>query len=447
MPTTYFPDVDRIAYEGADSKNPLAFKHYNPDEKVGGKTMAEHFRFSVCYWHTMKGAGSDPFGPGTRIMPWEDAATGGGGDPMQAAEDTMHANFEFISKLGVKFWCFHDRDIAPEVGDDLKETNKRLDRIIKLAKSLMDEHGVELLWGTANLFSHPRYMSGAGTSPYVDAFAHAAAQVKKAMEVTHELGGKGYTFWGGREGYDTLLNTRLDKELDHLAKLLHMAVDYKKEIGFNGQFYLEPKPKEPTTHQYDHDASACFAFLQKYGLVDHLKLNIEANHATLAGHSFHHELEYCRVNDLLGSIDANRGDELIGWDTDQFPTNLYDTTYCMLTLLRMGGFDSISGGGGLNFDAKVRRQSTEPVDLFHAHIGGMDAFARGLKIAQRILDEGRIDEIVSERYSSWDSELGRKIEAGKIGLKELAEHAERTNLTRVPSSRQELLENLVNEAM
>ncbi len=439
MPTTYFPDVpDRIPFEGADSTSPLAFKHYNPDETVAGKTMRDHMRFAVCFWHGMKGTGSDPFGPGTRHMPWDDA-----GSEMDAAKQAMHANFELIQKLGVDYWCFHDRDIAPEVDGDFAATNRQLDTIIDLAESLMNDTGVKLLWGTANLFSHRRYMSGAGTSPSLDAFVHGAAQVKKAMEVTHRLGGEGYVFWGGREGYDTLLNTRLDTELDHLARLLHMAADYKKSLGMQAQFYIEPKPKEPTTHQYDHDASACHAFLQKYGLLDHLKLNIEANHATLAGHSFHHELEYCRVNHLLGSIDANRGDELIGWDTDQFPMNLYDTTLCMLTLLRMGGLTT----GGLNFDAKVRRQSVDPIDLVYAHIGGMDAFARGLKIAQKIIDDGRVEEITAARYSTWDSELGRKIESGNVGLADLESIAHHKNLTDVNSGRQERLENILNELM
>ncbi len=433
----YFPGIDRVRFEGPDSKNPLAFKHYDADEVVAGKSMREHLRFGVCYWHTMKGAGADPFGVGTREMPWIDADC----DEMTAAEHTMRANFEFISKLGVDFWCFHDRDISPEVEDDLTETNRRLDQIVKLAGELQQETGVKLLWGTACLFAHPRYMSGAGTSPYLDAFVHAAAQVKKAIEVTHELGGLGYVFWGGREGYDTLLNTDMGKELDHLARLLHMAVDYKKQIGFEGRFYIEPKPKEPTTHQYDHDASACYAFLQKYGLADDFTLNIEANHATLAGHSFHHELEFCQVNGILGSIDANRGDELLGWDTDQFPTNLYDTAKCMYTLLRHGGLTT----GGLNFDAKVRRQSVDPIDLFHAHIGGMDAFARGLKIAARLIEDGRIPEFLSERYSTWDSALGRQIEAGEVGLTELEKLAHETNLTAVPSSRQEYLENVLND--
>lgn len=435
----YFPDIQKIRFEGPDSTEPLAFKHYDAEAVVAGKTMREHLRFAVCYWHTMKGAGADPFGVGTRVMPWLNIPAGG--DEMDAAEHTMRANFEFIQKLGVDYWCFHDRDIAPEVEDDFTETNRRLDRIIKLAKSLQNDTGIKLLWGTACLFVHPRYMSGAGTSPYMDAFIHAAAQVKKAIEVTHELGGLGYVFWGGREGYDTLLNTEMGRELDHLARLLHMAVDYKNQIGFEGTFYIEPKPKEPTTHQYDHDASACYAFLQKYGLAEDFMMNIEANHATLAGHSFHHELEFCQVNGILGSIDANRGDELLGWDTDQFPTNLYDTIKCMYTLLHNGGLTT----GGLNFDAKVRRQSTDPVDLFHAHIGGMDAFARGLKIAAKIIEDGRIPNFVSERYSSWDTEMGKKIEAGEVGLADLEPIAHANNLKFVPSSRQEHLENVLND--
>jgi xylose isomerase len=441
--TSYFPDVQPIRYEGPDSKNPLAFKHYNPDEKVLGKTMKEHLRFSVCYWHCMKNGGADPFGAATRVMPWN---APGSGDEMRIAENTMHAMFEFISKLGVQFWCFHDRDIAPEAAT-FKETNRRLDRIVKLAGKLQNEHNVKLLWGTACLFAHPRYMSGAGTSPFLDAFVHAAAQVKKAFEATCELGGGAYLFWGGREGYDSLLNTNLARELDHLARLLHMTVDFKKQIGFRGALYIEPKPKEPTTHQYDHDASACHAFLQKYKLDQHFTLNIEANHATLAGHSFHHELEYCVANHLLGSIDANRGDQLIGWDTDQFPTDLYDTTLCMMSVLKNGGFPGPSGGGGggLNFDAKVRRQSVDPVDLFHAHIGGMDAFARGLKIAAKAQQDGRLATIVKERYASWDSALGKKIEQGKCSLADLEKIAHQANIQSVPSSRQELCENILNE--
>ena len=436
MPKSYFPQVKTVVkYEGPDSKNPLAFKHYDADEVVLGKTMRDHFRFSVCYWHAMRNGGADPFGVATRQMPWA-----AGRDPMAAAEETMHANFEFITKLGVGYWCFHDRDIAPEA-DTFKQTNKNLDRIVKLAGKLQKDTGVKLLWGTACLFAHPRFMSGAATSPFVDAFVHAAAQVKKAIEVTHQLGGEGYTFWGGREGYDTLLNTNLARELDHLATFLHLAVDFKKKIGFTGQFYIEPKPKEPTTHQYDHDASACHAFLQKYNLDKHLKLNIEANHATLAGHSFHHELEYCVANNMLGSIDANRGDKLIGWDTDQFPTDLYDTALCMMSVLKMGGFTT----GGLNFDAKVRRQSVEPVDLFHAHIGGMDAFARGLKIAAKAQQDGRLAQLVKDRYASWDTDLGRQIEKRKLSLADLETLAHKKNLAAVPSSRQELAENILND--
>jgi len=432
----FFPDVPQIKYEGPDSKNPLAFKHYDPDATVAGKSMRHHLRFAACYWHSMKGSGADPFGVGTRLLPWQNAS-----DPMAAAEQTMRAFFEFASKLGLDFWCFHDRDIAPEADGDFAETNKRLDRIVELAGSLQQETGINLLWGTACLFVHPRYMSGAATSPYLDAYVHAAAQVKKAIEITHELGGAGYVFWGGREGYDTLLNTDLGRELDHLARFLHMAHDYKREINFRGQFYIEPKPKEPTTHQYDHDASACYAFLQKYDLVDKLKLNIEANHATLAGHSFHHELEFCVANGLLGSIDANRGDLLLGWDTDQFPTNIYDTALCMMSVLKAGGFTT----GGLNFDAKMRRQSVDPIDLVYAHIGGMDAFARGLKAAVRIGEDGRLDEFVKQRYASWDRDLGRKIEAGEMGFADLEKLAHEKNLTQVPSSRQEYLENVLNE--
>lgn len=437
MPATYFPEITSpIAYEGADSKNPFAFKHYDPSAKVAGKTMREHMRFAVCYWHTMMGAGGDPFGPGTRTMPWLDAP-----DEMTAAEQTMHANFEFITKLGVDYWCFHDRDICPEVSGDFAETNKRLDTIVALAKKLQGDTGIKLLWGTANCFSHPRYMSGAATSPQLDAFVHAAAQIKKAMEATHELGGEGYVFWGGREGYDMLLNTDMARETDHFARMLHMAVDYKKTLGFAGQFFIEPKPKEPTKHQYDFDAATCHAFLQKHGLTDHLKLNIEANHATLAGHSFHHDLEYSAINGILGSIDANRGDTLLGWDTDQFPTDLYDCSFCMLTLLKHGGFTS----GGLNFDAKVRRQSVEPIDLFHAHIGAMDAFARGLKIADKLITDGRVDEFVKTRYASWDSDLGKKIEAGDATFSDLEPLAHDKNLESIPSSRQEMLENILNE--
>ena len=431
----FFPSVSKIAYEGPGSANPLSFKHYNPSEKIAGKTMAEHFRFSVCYWHTFKGLGADPFGPGTMIRDYNAPS-----DPMESAEMTLRAAFEFFTKLGVGFWCFHDRDIAPE-GGSLAETNKRLDTIVKLAAQLQKDTGVKLLWGTANLFSHRRYMAGAATNPSPAVFAHAAAQVKKAMEVTHELGGEGYVFWGGREGYDTLLNTDMGRELDHLGRFLHMAVDYKKKIGFGGQFYIEPKPKEPTKHQYDFDAASCYAFLQKYGLVDHLKLNLEANHGTLAGHTFHHELEFAAANGILGSVDANRGDLLLGWDTDQFPTDLYDTTLAMYTLLRYGGFTT----GGLNFDAKVRRQSIDAVDLFHAHVGGMDAFARGLKIAARIIEDGKLPGFVKDRYKGWESPLGQKIEKGQASFEELEAYTLEHGEPEIQSGRQEMLENMFNE--
>ena len=432
--TSWFENVPNIPYEGLNSDNPLAFTHYNADEMVAGKSMRDHLRFAVCYWHAMRGTGADPFGVGCRSMPWTVAD-----DEMQAAHQTMDAMFEFVTKLGAPFWCFHDRDIAPEC-DNLAETNAKLDEMIDHAERLQGATGVRLLWGTACLFTHPRYMGGAGTSPSVDVFAHAAAQVKKAIEVTHRLGGAGYVFWGGREGYDTLLNTDMRREGEHLARLLHLAVEHKQALGFEGQFYIEPKPCEPSTHQYDYDAQSCHAFLLKHGLVDHFKLNIEANHATLAGHTFQHELDYAAGHDLLGSIDANRGDPLLGWDTDQFPTDLRDATMAMLVVLRSGGFTT----GGLNFDAKLRRQSTDPVDLFYAHIGGMDTFARALKIADQIIQDGRLDELMRLRYASWDSDLGRSIEAGNASMAELEAHALKTNVQSIDSGRQELIENLLN---
>ena len=431
----FFSGIDQIKFEGPDSKNPLSFRHYNADEKILGKSMAEHLRFAVCYWHTFKGTGSDPFGPGTMIRPWDAPS-----DPMEAAEATLRAAFEFFTKLGVGFWCFHDRDIAPEA-DDLAETNKRLDKIVDLAEKLQNDTGVKLLWGTTNAFANRRFMAGASTNPSPAVFAYAASQVKKAMEVTQRLGGAGYVFWGGREGYDTLLNTDMKRELDHLAKFLQMAVDYKKKIGFDGQLYIEPKPKEPTKHQYDFDAAACHAFLLSNGLAGELKMNIEANHATLAGHTFHHELEYCVGNGILGSVDANRGDELLGWDTDQFPSNIYDTTLAMYTILRGGGFTT----GGLNFDAKVRRQSIDLEDLFHAHIGAMDCFARGLKNAAKMIEDGKLAEIVKQRYSGWDSGLGADIEGGKVGFEELEAYTLGNGEPKLQSGRQEMIENLLNE--
>lgn len=430
-----FPEVQKIQYEGPSSRNPLAFKHYNADEQVGGKAMKDHLRFAAAYWHCMRNELGDPFGPGTAKMPWDD-----GTDSVENAVNRTDVFFEFMDKIGIDYYCFHDRDIAPELGT-LQESHDALDKVADRLLEHQNATGKKLLWGTACLFIHPRFAQGAATSPYLDVYAHAAAQVKKAIEVTHRLGGLGYVFWGGREGYASLINTDMKRELDHLGQFMQMAVEWKKEIGFDGPFYIEPKPREPTTHQYDSDAAACLNFLREYDLMEHFKLNIETNHATLAGHTMQHDLTVAANADALGSIDANTGDELIGWDTDQFPTDIYLTTQIMMVVLKMGGFTT----GGLNFDAKRRRESHEPVDLFHAHIGGMDAFARGLKIANGIIEDGRLDEFVKTRYSSWDSELGAKIEAGQSSLAELEKLALEKNIADIPSGRQEMLENLINE--
>lgn len=431
-----FPEINAIAYEGPDSRNPLAFRYYNADEVVEGRTMRDHLRFSVVYWHTFRNPLSDPFGVGTAVRPWDD-----GTESVENAQNRVRAAFEFIEKLGAPYYAFHDRDVAPE-GATLSESNQNLDAVAKVLKEEQDRSGVKLLWGTANLFSNRRYMHGAATSCNAEVYAYAAAQVKKALEVTHELGGEGYTFWGGREGYQCLWNTNLERELDHLGRFLHMAVDYAKEIGFTGQFYIEPKPKEPTKHQYDSDAAACLNFLRQYDLLDHFKLNLETNHATLAGHTMHHELEVAGSAGALGSIDANTGDVMLGWDTDQFPTDIYLTTQCMHSILKYGGL----APGGVNFDAKVRRESFEPVDLFYAHIGGMDAFARGLKIAAAMRADGRLQGIVDERYASWSNGLGAEIEAGKHSLASLEKlMLERGEATPNASGRQERIENLINE--
>ena len=431
-----FPNISKIAYEGPKSKNPFAFKHYNATEVVEGKTMKDHLRFSVVYWHTMCGQGADMFGGPTAIRPWDAGKTG-----LDLAKVRVPVFFEFVEKLGAPYYAFHDRDVAPHA-TTLKESNQWLDTIVALLKEQQQRTGTKLLWGTSQLFVHTRYAQGAATSPNAEAFAFAAAQVKKALEVTHALGGEGYTFWGGREGYSTLWNTDMKRELDHLAKFLHMAVDYAKQIGFKGQFYIEPKPKEPTKHQYDADAAACLNFLREYDLLPHLKLNLETNHATLAGHSMQHEMEVAGGASALGSIDANTGDLLVGWDTDQFPTDIYLTTQCMYSVLKYGGFTT----GGVNFDAKVRRESFEPVDLFHAHIGGMDAFARGLKIAHAIRQDGRLADFVKARYASWDSDLGRKVEAGQARFADLEAYAfQKGDVTTNVSGRQEMLENLINE--
>jgi len=430
-----FPEIGKIPFEGPKSKNPLAFRHYNADELVEGRSMRDHLRFSVVYWHTFRGTGADPFGPGCAVRPWED-----GTDSVANAQNRARVAFEFIEKLGAPYYAFHDRDVAPE-GATLAESNKNLDAIVKVFKEEQQRTGVKLLWGTANLFSNRRYMHGAATSPNADVFAFAAAQVKKALEVTHELGGVGYTFWGGREGYQNLWNTDMKRELDHLARFLHMAVDYAKEIGFKGQFYIEPKPKEPTKHQYDSDAAACLNFLRQYDLLPHLKLNLETNHATLAGHTMQHELETAGAAGALGSIDANTGDMLLGWDTDQFPTDVYLTSQCMYSVLKYGGFTT----GGVNFDAKVRRESFEPVDLFYAHIGGMDAFAHGLKIAAAMRADGQLEKLLAARYASWDSGLGAEIEAGKHTFESLeAAMLKQGDAKPNQSGRQEMLENLIN---
>lgn len=434
--TQAFPKIARIQYEGPKSKNPLAFKHYNAKEMVDGKTMSDHLRFSVVYWHTFRGRGADMFGAPTVNRPWDDNS-----DSVENARKRVRVAFEFMEKLGNPFYAFHDRDVAPE-GANLSQTNKNLDAVVKVLHEEQKRTGIKLLWGTAALFANPRFAHGAATSCNADVFAYAAAQVKKAMEVTLELGGAGYTFWGGREGYSTLLNTDLKRELDHLAKFLHMAVDYKKKIGFKGQFYIEPKPKEPTKHQYDADAAACLNFLREYDLLPHLKLNLETNHATLAGHTMQHEMEVAAAADALGSIDANTGDTLLGWDTDQFPTDVYLTAQCMMIILKMGGFET----GGVNFDAKVRRESFEPADLFYAHIGGMDAFARGLKIAAAIRKDGRLEEFVRERYGSWENGVGQEIESGKSSFESLEKYMlKKGNPAANVSGRQEFLENLINE--
>ncbi len=431
-----FPEVEKIRYEGPRSKNPLSYKWYNEDEIVEGLSMKDHLRFSVVYWHTFRGTGSDPFGAGTMVRPWDD-----GTDSVENAQRRVRVAFEFMEKLGAPYYAFHDRDVAPE-GETLAESNKNFDAVVKVLKEEQQRTGIKLLWGTANLFSHPRYMHGAATTCNADVYAYAAAQVRKCLEVTKELGGENYVFWGGREGYQNLFNTDLKRELDNLGRFFHLAVDYAKKIGFGGTFLIEPKPKEPTKHQYDSDAAACINFLRTYDLMDRFKLNIETNHATLAGHTMMHELEYAGMQRMLGSIDANTGDLLLGWDTDQFPTNIYLTTEVMLVLLKYGGI----APGGVNFDAKVRRESFEPIDLFHAHIGGMDAFARGLKIAAAIRADGALSDLLKQRYASWETGIGKEIEAGQHSLESLEKYIlAKGNAAPNQSGRQELIENLINQ--
>ncbi len=433
----FFPIIPKIAYEGPKSQNPLSFRHYNADQVILGKTMKEHLRFAMSWWHTMGADGTDMFGVGTMDK------TFGGTTPMEIHKNRVLAGFEFMEKLGIGYFCFHDKDLVPE-GDSLAEFQANLDEIVPLIKSEMDRTGIKLLWGTANLFGHPRYVHGAATSPYADVFAYAAAQVKKALDITIALGGKGYVFWGGREGYETLLNTDMALEQANMARFLHMAIDYARANGYDGDFYIEPKPMEPTKHQYDYDAATVVGFLKSFGLDKDIKLNIEANHATLAGHTFEHELRVATVNGLFGSIDANQGDVHLGWDPDQFPTDVYSTTYCMLEVLRAGGFTN----GGLNFDAKSRRGSMNHEDLFLSYIAGMDAFALGLKNAVKIVEDGRIDSFVQERYASYQTGIGADIVSGKATLASLAAYALSLGTVETKTSgKQEYLESVVNDIL
>lgn len=430
----YFETINQIQFEGSNSQNPFSFKYYNPKEVINGKTAEEWLRFSVAYWHTFNADGTDPFGVGTAIRPW-DRFNG-----MDLAKARVEAAFEFFEKLDVPFFCFHDVDIAPE-GSTLKESNENIDVIVSMIKDYMKTSKAKLLWNTANMFTNPRYVHGAATSNNADVFAYSAAKVKKGLEVAKDLNAENYVFWGGREGYETLLNTDMKLEQDNLARFFHMAVDYAKEIGFDGQFLIEPKPKEPTKHQYDFDVATGLAFLQKYDLHNHFKFNIEANHATLAGHTFEHELRTARINGMLGSVDANQGDPLLGWDTDEFPTDLYSTTLAMYEVLKNGGL----GKGGMNFDAKVRRGSFEPEDLFHAHIAGMDAFAVGLKVANKLIENNVLDGFIEERYSSYTKGIGLDIVEGKTNFKELEAYAYQLGEIKNQSGRTERLKALINQ--
>ncbi|MGZ7443952.1 xylose isomerase [Paenibacillus sp. TH7-28] len=431
---SYFKNINKIQYEGAESTNPLAFKHYNENEVVLGKSMKDHLRFAVAYWHTLTMNGSDPFGQGNMIRPWETVSG------LDLAKVRVEVNFEFLEKLGAPYFCFHDVDIAPE-GETLKESNENLDVIVAKIKEGMKASGVKLLWNTANMFSNPRFVHGAATTSNADVFAYAAAQVKKGLETALELGAENYVFWGGREGYESLLNTDMGLELDNLARFFNMAIDYAKEIGFKGQFLIEPKPKEPTKHQYDFDAATTIAFLQKYGLQDQFKLNLEANHATLAGHTFEHELRVARINNMLGSVDANQGDPLLGWDTDEFPTDLYAVTLAMYEILQNGGL----GSGGVNFDAKVRRGSFEPEDLFYAHIAGMDSFAKGLKVAGKLIEDKFFDKLIDERYASFKTGIGADIVSGKANFKTLEAYALQNSKIVNKSNHLELIKARLNE--
>jgi len=431
----FFKNIGKISYEGPQSDNPLAFKWYDENKVVAGKTMKEYLRFAVCYWHTFCNTGNDPFGPGTKSFPWNEQQ-----DADARARDKMDAAFEFITKLGVPYYCFHDVDLVDE-GDSIQEYESRLQKIVDYAKQKQQASGVKLLWGTANVFSHPRYMNGAATNPDFAAVAYAGTQIKNALDATIALGGENYVFWGGREGYMTLLNTDMKREKEHLARMLTMARDYARGQGFKGAFFIEPKPCEPTKHQYDYDAETVIGFLRHFGLDKDFKLNIEVNHATLAGHTFQHELQAAADAGMLGSIDANRGDYQNGWDTDQFPTNLNELTEAMLIILEAGGF----GGGGVNFDAKTRRNSTDLEDIFLAHIGGMDTFARALIIADNILQKSAYKNFRKERYASFDSGKGKDFETGNLTLEDLRGYALSQGAPRQISGKQEWLENMINQ--
>ena len=428
---SYFNQIPTIKYEGPDTKNPLAYRYYDANKIIAGKKMAEHFRFSVAYWHIFRANGTDPFGGPTIFRPWE-SSDGSIEDALRRVE----VAFDFIEKLGLKYFCFHDRDIAPE-GNNLTETNQNLDKVTEKIESLQKDREIRLLWGTANLFSHPRYMNGAATNPNAHVFAYAAAQVKKAMEITHRLGGSNFVFWGGREGYSSLINTNMRREQEHLARFLQMAADYGKEIGFNGTLLIEPKPKEPTTHQYDFDAASVLNFLQHYGLSSY-KLNIECNHATLAGHTFEHELQVATNAGKLGSIDANTGDPLIGWDTDQFNTDLSTAVKTMIIVLKQGGI----APGGFNFDAKLRRESVEIADMFAAHIGSIDVFAKGLLVAEKIINDGVLDKWRNDRYSSYNQGIGKQIEQSTTNFYELEKWLKNNGEPEAKSGKQEQFENL-----
>lgn len=430
----YFPQVEKVNYEGTETENMFAFRHYKSDEIVLGKTMKEQLRFAVAYWHTMTQDGSDPFGKPVNIRTWETS------DPMETARNRVSAFFELLVKLDVEYFCFHDVDVAPE-GDSLEEFFANLDEITDLIKVKMNETGIKLLWNTANMFSDPRFTNGAASSNNAEVFAYAAAQVKKGLDISKKLGGKNYVFWGGREGYESLLNTDMKLEQDNIARLFKMAVAYSKKIGHTIQFLIEPKPKEPTKHQYDFDAATAMAFLQKYDLTDDFKLNLEANHATLAGHTFEHELAVARTYDALGSIDANQGDILLGWDTDEFPTNIYDTTLAMYEILENGGI----APGGINFDSKVRRSSFEMEDLLLAHIAGMDTFARGLKAAARLKEDRFFDELKEKRYESYHTGIGAKIIEDQENLETLTEYALKHDDVTLESSHLEYVKSRLND--